>query len=125
MVEQTFGYIGGCVQSWRRELLGTMAQIIVMRPNTLTTTGWSVAIPAFEAIAPAIEGTRADPAWPDPAIQPTAPVRSQRGNTLPQWFIAIGYIGPINIPMLAIATASPTRDGMNHIMNSSPMAHRA
>jgi len=68
-------------------------------------TGWSDAIPAFEATAPVMKGTRADPAWPDPAIQPIAPVRSQRGDTLPQWFIAIGYIGPINTPMIATATA--------------------
>lgn len=39
-----------------------------------THTGWNVAIPAFEATAPAIKGTRADPAWPDLAIEPIAPV---------------------------------------------------
>jgi hypothetical protein len=46
------------------------------------------------------------------------PVSNQRGTTRRQWFIAIGYIGPSNTPTTQTATASPIRDGTNHMINS-------
>lgn len=47
------------------------------RKDIYTYIGCKASMPAFDATAPAINGTNADPVWPNPAIQPTAPVISQ------------------------------------------------
>ena len=93
-------------------------------------------------MAPVMNGNNAEPTCPHPAIQPidpvnarferqwhidtesTPPVNIQRGNILPAWFMEIGYIGPSSIPMKAMETAPPTRDGTNHTTNSKPIARK-
>ena len=46
-------------------------------------------------------------------------VSNQWGKIRAEWFMTIGYIGPRNIPMNAIAMAPPTSEGTNQTTNSS------
>ena len=54
-----------------------------------------------------------------PAIQPTAPVRIAGGNSRPEWFIKIGYIGPKKSPTKEIAMAFSTRESTSQMVNCS------
>jgi hypothetical protein len=75
-------------------------------------------MPCLSAIAPVRKGRRALPADPNPAIQPTAPVKIHGGRIRDDWFITIGNIGPRRRPVIETATALPMRDGTNQITNS-------
>lgn len=55
-------------------------------------------MPTLLAMAPVIKGSTALPACPKPEIQPIAGVSIHLGMTRPDWFIAIGYIGPVECP---------------------------
>lgn len=80
--------------------------------------------PNFEAIAPVMNGRSAEPVCPRPAIQPTAPGRSQCGTSLAVRFMTIGYIGPKTRPMKDTAIAFPTRDGTTQIVISSLVGNK-
>jgi hypothetical protein len=83
-----------------------------------THSGCKLLIPNLDAKAPAINGSAALPACPNPAIQPTEAVRIHGGSRRLAQFMMIGYIGPRNRPTKDTATASPMRDGTNQMTNS-------
>ena len=53
------------------------------------------------------------------AIYPRQPVSNHRGRMLVEWFIRIGYMGPIRSPMKETAIAFSTSEGTTHTVTSS------
>lgn len=72
----------------------------------------------FCAPIPVINGKKALPACPKPAIHPIDGASSHGGMILAAKFIPIGYHGPSINPRNAAANAFPTTEGTNHITNS-------
>lgn len=112
-----------------RQLSVTIHQLSVivhLCPNTRkrTHTGCKTLIPALDAIAPVTNGKNADPACPDPAIQPMQPERSQGGKIRREWLITSGYMGPRSMPTPDTATAPPTSEGTSQTTISSLLARR-
>ena len=89
-----------------------------MKEQERSYSGCKLLIPNLDDRAPVMNGRTALPAWPNPAIQPIAPVRIQRGRTRPVWFMVMGYIGPSSMPTNETATASPMREGTNQTVSS-------
>ena len=87
--------------------------------NIDTHKGCKLLTPNLEAMAPVMKGRSAEPVWPRPAIQPTAPERSQCGIRRAVLFMTIGYIGPKTRPMRETATAFPISDGTHQIVISN------
>ena len=55
-----------------------------------TYNGCKLQIPLLAAMAPVMKGNKAEPAWPNPAIQPIHPVSSHGGRIRAEWFITMG-----------------------------------
>lgn len=64
----------------------------IMKAIIETSSGCKITIPDLEAMAPVMNGSKAEPACPHPAIHPIDPVRSQRGSTRPAWGGSGGFI---------------------------------
>ena len=97
---------------------------LCLNTSKRTHTGCKTLIPALDAIAPVTNGKNADPACPDPAIQPMQPERSQGGKIRREWLITSGYMGPRSMPTPASATAPPMSEGTSQTTISSLLARR-
>lgn len=92
-----------------------------MEGSEVTHNGCKLDIPNLAARTPVMSGSTALPAMPMPAIQPIAPVSSQRGRTFFAWLTTIGYIGPMRTPITDTATAFSMREGTAQMVASRLM----